>query len=53
MSLLSAKSMGRDDAQASSIFRVRHWSELHRYCSNQPKLLSDQFGLAVFALKEN
>ena len=49
---MSAIADGKELAQVNTIFRMRHWSELHRYRSVQSKVVSEQFMLAALALKE-
>ena len=40
-----------EDAQVNTIYRVRHWSARNNYRSVNSDILSDQFQLAILALR--
>ncbi len=43
---------GHEEAQVNTIYRMQHWSELNHYKAVQPKVITEQFNLAILALKE-
>lgn len=51
-SFMSACSNGLEDAQVKTIYRMRHWSELHNYKPVQGKVITQLFDLAVSAIQE-
>lgn len=49
---MAAIENNQEDAQVNTIYRIKHWCELHRYKPVQSKVISQQFQLAIWALKE-
>ena len=49
---MSADKDGQAEAQTNCIYRMKHWSELHKYRPVQARVISEQFDLAKQALKE-
>lgn len=49
---MSAVANGYEQAQINSLYRIKHWSELHDYKSVNSKTISEQFQLSILALKE-
>lgn len=43
---------GNEAAQLNCIYRMKHWSETHKYRPVQTKVISDQFDISCPALKE-
>ena len=51
-SFMSATSNGLEVAQVNTIYRLKHWSERHKYRAVQANVVTEQFSLAVSAIKE-
>ncbi len=49
---MNAVQDGNEDAQSNTIYRMKHWSELHGYKPVQTTIVTEQFGLSILALKE-
>ncbi len=49
---MTASIEGKEDAQVNCIYRLKHWSESNDFRRVQGKVVGEQFGLAVLALKE-